>query len=38
MSRHSVISAENYEHLNELKVEGMMHQKPLGFMDIDKRP
>lgn len=38
ISRQSVISAGHYEHLNELKVEAMKHQKALGFMDIDKRP
>lgn len=38
ISRHSVISQNHYEHLNELKVEAMKHQKALGFMDIDKRP
>lgn len=38
IARNSVISAGHYEHLNELKVEAMKHQKALGFMDIDKRP
>jgi NADH-quinone oxidoreductase subunit G len=38
ISRHSVISQNHYEHLNELKVEAMKHQKALGFMDLDKRP
>ena len=38
ISRASVISQNHYEHLNELKVEAMKHQKALGFMDIDKRP
>ncbi len=38
ISRTSVISQGHYEHLNELKVEAMKHQKALGFMDIDKRP
>jgi NADH-quinone oxidoreductase subunit G len=38
ISRASVISQGHYEHLNELKVEAMKHQKALGFMDIDKRP
>jgi len=38
ISRHSVISQGHYEHLNELKVEAMKHQKALGFMNIDKRP
>lgn len=38
ISRASVISQGHYEHLNELKVESMKHQKALGFMDIDKRP
>ena len=38
ISRQSVISQGHYEHLNELKVEAMKHQKALGFMDIDKRP
>jgi NADH-quinone oxidoreductase subunit G len=38
IDRHSVISQNHYEHLNELKVEAMKHQKALGFMNIDKRP
>jgi NADH-quinone oxidoreductase subunit G len=38
INRASVISQNHYEHLNELKVESMKHQKALGFMDIDKRP
>ncbi len=38
IARASVISQNHYEHLNELKVEAMKHQKALGFMDIDKRP
>ena len=38
ISRQSVISQGHYEHLNELKVEAMKHQKALGFMNIDKRP
>ncbi len=38
IARNSVISQNHYEHLNELKVEAMKHQKALGFMDIDKRP
>ena len=38
ISRQSVISQGHYEHLNELKVEAMKHQKALGFMDINKRP
>ena len=36
--RNSVISANHYEHLNQLKVEAMKHQKALGFIPIDKRP
>ncbi|MGZ3930232.1 MAG: 2Fe-2S iron-sulfur cluster-binding protein [Bacteroidia bacterium] len=36
--RTSVISQNHYEHLNELKVQAMKHQKALGFMNIDKRP
>jgi NADH-quinone oxidoreductase subunit G len=38
VSHHSVISQNHYEHLNQLKVDIMKHQKALGFMNIDKRP
>jgi NADH-quinone oxidoreductase subunit G len=38
ISRHSVISQNHYEHLNELKVQLMKQQKALGFMSIDKKP
>jgi NADH-quinone oxidoreductase subunit G len=38
VERHSVISQNHYNHLNELKVKIMKQQKALGFMDINKRP
>ena len=38
ISRHSVISQNHYEHLNELKLKLLKQQKALGFMNIDKRP
>ncbi|MBS1636252.1 MAG: (2Fe-2S)-binding protein [Bacteroidetes bacterium] len=38
VNRHSVISQNHYNHLNELKVEVMKHQKALGFININKRP
>ncbi len=38
IDRHSVISQNHYEHLNELKLQALKQQKALGFMDIDKRP
>jgi NADH-quinone oxidoreductase subunit G len=38
VSHHSVISQNHYEHLNQLKVEVMKHQKALGFIPINKRP
>jgi NADH-quinone oxidoreductase subunit G len=38
MSHHSVISQNQYQHLNELKVQLLKQQKALGFMNIDKRP
>ena len=38
LSRQSVISQNHYNHLNELKVEAMKHQKALGFMPLDKKP
>lgn len=38
VERHSVISQNHYNHLNELKVQVMKQQKALGFMDINKRP
>ena len=38
ISRHSVISQNHYEHLNQLKVELMKQQKALGFMKLDKKP
>lgn len=36
--RQSVISQNHYEHLNELKVQALKHQKALGFMPLDKKP
>jgi NADH-quinone oxidoreductase subunit G len=36
--RHSVISQNHYQHLNELKVNIMKQQEALGFMPIDKKP
>jgi len=36
--RHSVISQNHYQHLNELKVQIMKQQKALGFMALDKKP
>ena len=36
--RNSVISQNHYQHLNELKVEAMKHQKALGFIPLDKKP
>ncbi|MDP2386768.1 MAG: 2Fe-2S iron-sulfur cluster-binding protein [Bacteroidota bacterium] len=38
VNRHSVISQNHYNHLNELKVQVMKQQKALGFMDINKQP
>lgn len=38
VDRHSVISQNHYNHLNELKVQVLKQQKALGFMDINKRP
>lgn len=38
ISRHSVISQNHYEHLNELKVQLLKQQKALGFIPIDKKP
>jgi len=38
VERHSVISQNHYNHLNDLKVQVMKQQKALGFMDINKRP
>jgi len=38
IDRHSVISQNHYEHLNELKLQILKQQKALGFMPIDKRP
>lgn len=38
VNRHSVISQNHYNHLNELKVQVMKQQKALGFMPIDKKP
>jgi NADH-quinone oxidoreductase subunit G len=38
VERHSVISQNHYNHLNELKVNIMKQQKALGFMNINKRP
>lgn len=36
--RSSVISANHYTHLNELKTQILKQQKALGFIPIDKRP
>jgi len=36
--RNSVISQNHYQHLNELKLQVLKHQKALGFMPIDKKP
>lgn len=36
--RNSVISQNHYQHLNELKVEAMKHQKALGFVPLHKKP
>jgi len=38
VDRHSVISQNHYEHLNELKLKALKHQKALGFIDYNKRP
>jgi NADH-quinone oxidoreductase subunit G len=38
VDRHSVISQNHYENLNELKLQVLKQQKALGFMDINKRP
>jgi NADH-quinone oxidoreductase subunit G len=38
ISRHSVISQNHYQHLNELKVQILKQQKALGFIDFNKRP
>jgi NADH-quinone oxidoreductase subunit G len=38
VERHSVISQNHYNHLNELKVQVMKQQKALGFMPLDKKP
>lgn len=38
VERHSVISQNHYNHLNDLKVQVMKQQKALGFMDINKKP
>jgi len=38
VDRHSVISQNHYNHLNELKVQVMKQQKALGFMDLNKKP
>lgn len=35
---HSVISQNQYEHLNEKKLEQLKHQNPLGFQKFDKKP
>jgi NADH-quinone oxidoreductase subunit G len=36
--RHSVISQNHYEHLNELKLKVLKQQEALGFMPLDKKP
>lgn len=36
--RHSVISQNHYEHLNQKKLEQLKHQNPLGFQKFDKKP
>jgi len=38
VSRHSVISQNHYQHLNELKLEALKHQNALGFMPLNKKP
>ncbi|MDI1354124.1 MAG: 2Fe-2S iron-sulfur cluster-binding protein [bacterium] len=38
VNRNSVISQNQYQHLNELKVQIMKQQKALGFMDLNKKP
>jgi len=38
IDRHSVISQNHYEHLNELKAQALKQQKALGFIPFDKRP
>ncbi len=38
ISHHSVISQNQYQHLNEKEVQILKQQKALGFMNIDKRP
>lgn len=38
IQRHSVISQNHYQHLNELKVQILKQQKALGFMDLNKKP
>jgi NADH-quinone oxidoreductase subunit G len=38
VNRHSVISQNHYEHLNDLKLQILKQQKALGFMEINKRP
>lgn len=36
--RHSVISQNHYENLNEKKLDQLKHQNPLGFQKFDKKP
>ncbi|MBI3135194.1 MAG: (2Fe-2S)-binding protein [Bacteroidetes bacterium] len=38
VNRHSVISQNQYAHLNQQKLEQLKHQSALGFMKIDKKP
>ena len=38
VNRHSVISQNHYNNLNELKLQVLKQQKALGFIQIDKRP
>lgn len=38
IDRHSVISQNHYNHLNDLKVQILKQQKALGYIDINKRP
>lgn len=38
INRHSVISQNHYEHLNQLKLQILKQQKALGFMPLDKKP
>lgn len=38
ISRHSVISQNHYQHLNELKLQALKNQNALGFMPLNKQP